>query len=132
MIKIEHNNQVYAIIIPAEFEKDGIEFFTPNDYSQQLAYMKRPRGYKIQPHTHKSIQREVTNTLETLLIKKGRLRVDIYSDKQKYLSSYELKTGDVILLISGGHGFEMLEDTEIIEVKQGPYIGDQDKIRFKI
>jgi len=129
MIKIEHNNQVYAIIIPAEFEKDGIEFFTPNDYSQQLAYMKRPRGYKIQPHTHKSIQREVTNTLETLLIKKGRLRVDIYSDKQKYLSSYELKTGDVILLISGGHGFEMLEDTEIIEVKQGPYIGDQDKIR---
>jgi len=132
MIKIEHNNQVYAIIIPAEFEKEGIEFFTPNDYSQQLAYMKRPRGYKIQPHTHKPIQRKVTNTLETLLIKKGRLRVDIYSDKQKYLSSYELKTGDVILLISGGHGLEMLEDTEIIEVKQGPYIGDQDKIRFNI
>jgi len=130
MIKIEHNEKTIAIIIPQEFEKYGIEFFTPNDYSQQLAYMKREKGYKIQAHTHNLVQREVINTLETLFIKKGRLRVDFYSEEKKFIESYELKTGDVILLVSGGHGFEMLEETELIEVKQGPFLGDQDKVRF--
>jgi hypothetical protein len=130
MIKIINNGRTIAIIITAEFQKDGIHFFTPSEYSQQLAFMKRPGGYIVSPHTHNLVPREVINTLETLFIRKGKVRVDFYSEEKEFIESYELKTGDVILLVSGGHGFEMLEETEMIEVKQGPFLGDQDKVRF--
>ena len=127
---ITHASTVLAIIIRQDFKKDGIEFFTPNHFSQQLAYMNRPAGYVIQPHVHNPVRREVEFTKEVLFVKSGRLRVDFYSESQAYLESTNLSTGDVILLAQGGHGFEMLEDTEIIEVKQGPYAGEQDKTRF--
>ncbi len=129
--KIEHNNQLLAILIRTGFVKEGIHFFTPDDFSQQLAYMNRPKGYVIDPHVHNSIPREVTYTQEVLFIKSGKVRVDFYSNEKKYLESRELNKGDVILLASGGHGFEMLENAEMIEVKQGPYSGDMDKVRFK-
>jgi len=128
--KIIHNEKIIAIIIPAGFEKNGLEFFTPDEFSQQLAYMKHPMGKKIPPHTHNRVPREIFYTLETLFIRKGRVKVDLYDTDQTYIGSRELKTGDTILLASGGHGFTMLEETEMIEVKQGPYAGDQDKVRF--
>lgn len=121
---------VVAIIVRKDFEKDGIHFFTPNDYSQQLAYMSHPTGKEIQPHLHKKLQREVHYTQETLFIRKGMLQVDFYSDDQQYLESRVLEGGDVILLIKGGHGFKVLENLEMFEVKQGPYAGDEDKIKF--
>lgn len=119
-----------AMIIRANFEKDGVEFITPDSFSQQLAYMKHPASYKIAPHVHNPIQREVQLTRETLFIRRGSVRVDLYNSDRKYLRSVVLKTGDVILLVDGGHGFKMLEESEIIEVKQGPYAGEQDKTRF--
>lgn len=128
--EITYNNQVLAIILPAEFREPGIHFFTPDSFSQQLAYMKHPQGKNIKPHIHKQVRREVFYTQEVLLIKKGKLRVDFYNDHQEYLESRVLKAGDVILLIKGGHGFEVLEELEMIEVKQGPYVGDNDKVRF--
>jgi len=130
MIKIEYESKTIAIIIPANFEKDGIHFFTPNEYSQQLAYMKRPSGYIITPHTHRPVSREVFNTLETLFIRKGKVKMNFFNEKREFIQEYVVSTGDVILLVSGGHGFEMLEESEIIEVKQGPFMGDQDKVRF--
>ena len=132
MIKhITYKNKLLSIIIRTQFRKDGIEFFTPNDFSQQLAYMKHPKGYAIPPHVHNLVPREVRFTQETLFIKSGRVRVDFYDDNRQYLESRILYPGDVILLATGGHGFEMLEESEMIEVKQGPYAGDQDKIRFE-
>jgi mannose-6-phosphate isomerase-like protein (cupin superfamily) len=119
-----------AIILRHDYRYDGIKFFTPDDFSQQLAYMNRPAGYIIQPHVHNPVKREVQFTKEVLFIESGRVRVDFYDDDQVYLQSTELVTGDVILLAFGGHGFEMMEPTEMIEVKQGPYAGDQDKTRF--
>ena len=92
--------------------------------------MKHPVGKIIQPHVHNSINREVHFTKEVLFIRKGKIRVDFYTDEQKYVESHILETGDVILLSEGGHGFEILEETEMIEVKQGPYVGEQDKVRF--
>ena len=129
--RIVFHDQLLAIIVRSSFRKDGIEFFTPNTYSQQIGYMNRPSGYVIAPHVHNAVLREVQFTKEVLLIRSGRLRVDFYSDEQEYLESTILESGDVILLAYGGHGFEMLEPTEIIEVKQGPYAGDQDKTRFE-
>lgn len=132
MIKqITHNNKILAIVIKKNFQKDGIEFFTPNEFSQQLAYVKRPAGYIIKPHIHNIVERKVKYTQEVLFIKRGKLRVDFYDDNRNYLKSIILTEGDVILLAHGGHGFEMLEDTEIIEVKQGPYAGEMDKVRFE-
>ncbi len=124
-------DQTIAIIIYDEFRKDGVEFFTPGDFSQQLGYIRYRKGESIQEHIHLLQTREIKYTQETLFIKSGRVRVNFFDSAQKYFTSRELKKGDVILLASGGHGFEFLEETEMIEVKQGPYCGDLDKLRFK-
>lgn len=129
--EIKDNNRIIAVIIGSEFSDDGIVFFTPNDFSQQLGYMNRPRGYVIPPHVHNPVIRNVSFTKEVLLIKSGKVRVDFYDDDQKYLESKILNKGDVILLAFGGHGFQMIEPSEIIEVKQGPYAGGMDKTRFE-
>lgn len=128
---IECNGRVIATLLRSTFRDEGIKFFTPDDFSQQLAYMNRPRGYVISPHVHNSALREVQFTQEVLFIKSGKVRVDFYDDDKSYLESRILNAGDVILLAFGGHGFEMLEASEIIEVKQGPYVGDLDKTRFE-
>ena len=127
---IEHKGQILAMILPGDFRTGGIKFFTPDDFSQQLAYMNRPAGYVIQPHVHNPVTREVAYTKEVLFIRSGRVRIDFYDDEQNYLESRVVKAGDVVLLARGGHGFEMLEDSEMVEVKQGPYAGDKDKTRF--
>ena len=127
---IAHNNITYATIIKHNYSAEGIQFFTPPEYSQQLAYMNRPKGHKIIPHTHKRVERTIFYTQEVLYIKSGKVRVDFYHNDQTFLESTVLETGDVILLAQGGHGFEMLEPTEMIEVKQGPFGGDDDKVRF--
>nr|WP_241994182.1 hypothetical protein [Chroococcidiopsis cubana] len=118
------------MIVSHKFQAPGIHFFTLGDFSQQLAYMRHPVGKIIPPHVHNPVKREVQYTQEVLLIKKGKLRVDFYNESQQYLESYILEAGDVILLIAGGHGFEVLEEIEMFEVKQGPYVGDLDKTRF--
>lgn len=128
--KVVCNNNLLAVIIRTDYSKDGIEFFTPDDFSQQLAYMNRPAGYKITPHIHNKVQREVFYTQEVLFIKKGKVKIDFYDDGQKCVDTRILETGDVILLAAGGHGFTMLEPTEMIEVKQGPFVGEHDKTRF--
>lgn len=127
---ITHHNEPIALIVSRRFEQPGIHFFTPNDFSQQLAYMHHPTGKIIQPHIHNPVPRQVEYTQEVLVIKRGKLRVDFYTGEQEYLDSRILEAGDVILLIKGGHGFEVLEEIEMFEVKQGPYVGDRDKTRF--
>ena len=129
--KIEHNGKILAIIIGKNYSKEGVEFFTPNEFSQQLAYMKHPKNKRIDAHTHNVISREVSYTKEVLVIRKGKLRVDFYEENQTYIESHIVEEGDIILLAFGGHGFECLEEVEMIEIKQGPYLGEQDKVRFK-
>jgi mannose-6-phosphate isomerase-like protein (cupin superfamily) len=120
-----------ALIVYSDFDAKGITFFTENHLSQQLAYMSHPKGKQILPHVHNPVPREVKYTQEVLFIKKGKLRVDFYNNDQSYLESRILKEGDIILLAEGGHGFEALEELQMIEVKQGPYAGDMDKTRFE-
>lgn len=129
--EIRHNGVLLSIIIRKDFQKEGVNFFTPDDFSQQLAHMKHPQGKVINPHVHNKVAREVHFTQEVLVIKSGLLRVDFYDSEQEYLKSKTLSAGDVILLAEGGHGFEVLEDLEMIEIKQGPYAGDKDKTRFE-
>lgn len=128
--KFYDGTELLSIVIRRDFSAQGIEFFTPDDFSQQLAYMKRPKAYDIPPHVHNFVKREVVMTQEVLYVKSGKVRVDFYNQDKVYKESTVLLAGDVILLASGGHGFHMLEESEIIEVKQGPYAGEVDKVRF--
>ncbi len=126
----DENDELLALVIGSRYEKDGVEFFTPGNFSQQLGYMYHQKGKVIPPHIHNRVNREIQLTQEVLFVRKGRVKVDFYNTKQTFVASTVLETGDVILLASGGHGFTMLEPTEMIEVKQGPYLGDRDKTRF--
>jgi mannose-6-phosphate isomerase-like protein (cupin superfamily) len=127
---ITHDGLLMALIIRSEFRQPGITFFTPQDFSQQLGYMNRPKGYTIAPHIHRHLERKVFFTQEVLLVRSGRVRVDFYNEAQQFLESRIIVTGDVILLAAAGHGFEFLEASELIEVKQGPYNFEDDKVRF--
>ena len=128
---IEHEGTLLACILRAQFSREGIHFFTPDSFSQQLGYMKRPQGYAIAPHDHNPVTRTIEWTQEVLFVKSGKIRLDLYApNTREYLESYILHQGDVALLAHGGHGLVMLEAGELIEVKQGPYAGEADKSRF--
>jgi len=120
-----------ALIIRAEYEEPGIRFFTPANFSQQVALMKHPAGHQISPHVHNLLFRQVMYTQEVLMIRRGRVRVDLYSSAREFITSRDLEAGDLILLCGGGHSIEVLEETVMVEIKQGPYAGEGDKTRFE-
>ena len=128
---IRHNDEIVAIIIYKDHHTQGIEFITPHDFSLQLGSMTRPSGYKIVPHIHNLVHRESIGTQEALFIKRGRIEIDFYSYEQQYLQSCVLSAGDIVLLAGAGHGINILEEAEIIEVKNGPFIAGFDKGRFE-
>jgi len=128
--RIFSNDVLLALILRSDFSAEGIEFFTPKDFSQQLGYMNRPKNYSIPPHIHNVKNRKVDITQEVLFIKSGCVKMDIFDVEQRFVNSYILNRGDVVLLATGGHGFTMLEQSEIIEVKTGPHLGDMDKTKF--
>lgn len=128
---IKKKDKLLAIVVRNSYQCEGVDFITPNEFSQQLAYMHHPAGKVIDAHVHNLVHRNVVLTQEVLFIKNGKLRVDFYDDYKDYLESIVLEAGDVILLTSGGHGFKVLEEVEMIEIKQGPYSGDMDKTRFE-
>lgn len=131
VLPIRHDGVLLALIIPADYHAEGIQFFTPGSFSQQLGYMRHPAGHAILPHDHNPVPRTVEWTQEVLFVRSGKVRLDIYAPGSRaYLESRVLRPGDVVLLAHGGHGFTMLEPSEMIEVKQGPYAGEQDKERF--
>ena len=130
MKEIIFYKSLFAIIISNSFKKEGITFFTKDESSQQLAFMKHPKGKIIEPHFHNPAKRIIYDTQEVLYIKKGTLKVDFYDDEKNILGSEYLNQGDLIMLIKGGHGFSVIENLEMIEIKQGPYLGDNDKVRF--
>jgi hypothetical protein len=124
------DGKLAAILLKAGYDESGIHFFTSSELSQQLASMSYPAGKIIPAHTHRPVRRDVFSTQEALFIRKGKLRVDFYSSEQEYRCSRILQIGDVILLVAGGHGFEVLEELNMVEIKQGPYTGDNDKVTF--
>ena len=123
-------NHQLALIIRSSYQPSAIDFLTPESYGQQVAYMNRPKGEIIKAHIHEPISRQLVGTQEVLYVRSGRIRVDFYESDRTYVSSAVLLPGDLMLLNTGGHGFEVLEDTDMIEIKQGPYAEGRDKTRF--
>jgi mannose-6-phosphate isomerase-like protein (cupin superfamily) len=128
---IIHGLEPIALIIRAEYDEPGIQFFTPANFSQQVAFIRHPPGHKIEAHVHNLQLRQVLYTQEVLFLRRGKVKVNLYASDQQPIGSRILKSGDLILLCGGGHSLEMLEESSMIEVKQGPYAGDGDKTRFK-
>jgi hypothetical protein len=126
----DKNDHLLAIVVRASCRVEGIHFVTDDEATQQLGVMHHAAGHRVGPHVHHSVPRTVELTQETLFIRSGCVRLDLYTVEQDYVTSCVLKAGDVVLLISGGHGLEVLEDADIVEVKQGPFVGDRDKTRF--
>jgi hypothetical protein len=129
--RITHGDNLLAIIVRKHFDKEGISFITPNDFSLQLGYMKHYEGHEIKPHMHHLVYRETIGTQEVLLIQEGELRIDFYSVDKQYLESRKLSAGDVILLVSAGHGMTVLKPVKMIEVKNGPFCPEKDKEKFE-
>jgi len=129
--EVTDGDQVIAVILRGSLARPGVSFYSRDHFSQQLGFIHHPAGHVIPPHVHNQVPREVTYTQETLFVREGRVRVDLYRDDRTLLTRRVLATGDVILLCTGGHGFEVLEESSIVEVKQGPYAGDGDKTRFE-
>jgi cupin fold WbuC family metalloprotein len=132
MIKkiVDNKNIIYAIIIKASYKqkKNSIKFFTEKNNSQQLGYMNRPKGYYIKPHYHKINNRNVKYTLETLVIKKGIVETTIFKKNGAKISACRLSRGDIIIFLNGGHSFKFIKDAELVEIKQGPYSSQDDKV----
>lgn len=128
---IVHGLEHIALIIKAKFDKPGIHFFTPKNFSQQVAIMRHPKGHKIAPHIHNLKSRRVFYTQEVLIVRYGRVKANLYSSNKEFIGTRILEEGDIILLCGGGHSFEMLEEASMIEVKQGPYSGEKDKMIFE-
>ena len=129
---IKYKRKIYGIIIRQKFKlkNNSIKFFTNESFSQQLGYMNRPKGHKIPPHKHRKNVRKVYHTQEVLFLKKGLVRVNFYHQSKKYFKSKLIKTGDIVLLAFGGHGFDIIKSSELYEVKQGPYNKLKDKVIF--
>jgi len=130
--KITYKKKLLALIVRGKYRrKKGITFFTPNESTQQFGYMKHKKKHIIKPHLHKKRVTKISYTTEVILILKGKLRVDFYTPDKKYLFSKVLKENDIIMLVHGGHGFKILNDIEMLEIKQGPYSLIKDKIKFE-
>ena len=128
--EIQWNGKPLALIIRGELEPKKTTFLTPSDFKQQVGFVVYPAGGEIQRHVHRPLERHLIGTSEVLILRRGRCEIDIYNNDRDLVATRELRQGDIMLMIDGGHGFRILEDTVLLEVKQGPYTGVDEKERF--
>jgi cupin fold WbuC family metalloprotein len=128
--RIEGEGKPIAIIVRNEFSGPGVNFFSPFDFSQQLGILVHPPGHEVKPHVHNLIARDVRVTQEVLHLIEGKIEITLYKENKELITTRVLNRGDTILLAYGGHGLKILEPSKILEVKQGPYAGIEDKEFF--
>jgi hypothetical protein len=130
---IEHiswDGQPLAYIIRTEMNPEKTTFLTPPEFNLQVGFVVYPAVGEITRHVHRPLERHIVGTSEVLVVKKGLCQIDIYNDDRELVATGELRAGDTMLMVGGGHGFRMLEDTVFLEIKQGPYSGLDEKVRF--
>ena len=119
-----------AYIVRSEIAPKKTTFLTPSDFKQQVGFVVYPKGGEIQRHVHRPLERHLIGTSEVIVVRQGRCEIDIYNNQRQLVATEQLREGDILLMVDGGHGFRMLEDTVFLEIKQGPYTGLDDKERF--
>jgi hypothetical protein len=125
------DGEICAQIFEYSAMKDGVEFITPATARLQVGSIKWPSGHKIIPHRHTDQPRDISGTSEVLLIMKGRLIAFFFDKNNRLNHEVIISAGSIVILYSGAHGFEIIDPCEIIEVKNGPYFAEKDKIRFE-
>ena len=133
MDHVEHISaagQPLAYIIRAAVAPHQTTFLTPPVFKQQVGFVVYPAGGVIARHVHVPLERRLVGTSEVIVVRSGRCELDVYDDNHVLVATRELRAGDVMLMVGGGHGFRILEDTVLLEVKQGPYTGIQEKELF--
>jgi len=128
--RIPAEGSLLALLLSGRDDPGETTFPTPPELSLQVGFVVYPAGGEIQRHDHRPLERRIVGTPEVLLVRSGRCEVDLYDEERRHVATRELRAGDVILIAAGGHGFRMLEDTVLLEVKQGPYVGLDEKERF--
>lgn len=124
------DGSVLAYIIRADFSSDITSFVTPPEHNFQVGLVVHQQDSSIQSHFHRTIDRHISNTSEVLVVRKGRCEIDVFDGNKMLIETLQMNVGDVMVMVAGGHGFRMLEDTVLLEIKQGPYIGIEEKERF--
>ena len=127
---ISSRDKTLALIVRAELHPEATTFVTSSDFEQQVGFIVYPAGGEVRRHTHRPIDRHISRTSEVVLVRSGRCEIDIYDDDRKIVATRELKCGDLAIVVAGGHGYRMLEDTVLLEVKQGPYTGIEEREHF--
>jgi quercetin dioxygenase-like cupin family protein len=127
---VASEGRTLALVVRGGEEPEATEFVTPDTASLQVGFVVYPRGGSIAPHSHRPLERTIVGTGEVLVVRKGRCEVDVFDDDRRLIATEELRVGDVVVFFAGGHGFRMVEDTVLLEVKQGPYTGLAEKERF--
>jgi quercetin dioxygenase-like cupin family protein len=127
---IQDADTVLAYLVRGRQRPDRTTFLTPDEANLQVGYVVYPAGGEIARHVHQPIERHVVGTNEVLVVQEGRCEVDIYDDRRHLITTRELQVGDILIAVRGGHGFRVLEDTVLLEIKQGPFMGDATKERF--
>jgi len=128
--RIASRGGVLCLIVRAEFRPQATTFLTPPEYKQQVGFVVYPAGGEVARHLHRPLERRLVGTSEVVLVQEGRCLLDVYDDERELVATRELGPGDLMLMVGGGHGFRMLEDTVLLEIKQGPYTGLDEKERF--
>jgi hypothetical protein len=128
--EISWNGKALAYIIRGDIQPEKTTFLTPPEFKQQVGFIVYPAGGEVRRHVHRPLERHLVGTSEVLLVRQGRCEADVYNDERELVATRELREGDILLMISGGHGFRMLEHTVFLEVKQGPYTGVDEKEVF--
>ena len=128
--QIAWEGKALAYIVRAEMNPEQTTFLTPSEFKQQVGFIVYPAGGEIHRHVHRARDRHLVDTSEVLIVRRGRCEIDIYNNGRELVATRQLRQGDIVLMIDGGHGFRMIEDTVFLEVKQGPYTGADEKERF--
>jgi hypothetical protein len=128
--EISWKGKALAYIIRGDMQPEKTTFLTPPEFKQQVGFIVYPAGGEVRRHVHRPLERHLVGTSEVLLVRQGRCEADVYNDERELVATRELREGDILLMISGGHGFRMLEPTVFLEVKQGPYTGVDEKEVF--
>lgn len=125
------NGELLAVVVASNTTADGITFLTDSSDQFQVGLLGWPADHVIDAHTHVQLDRTISRTSEVLFVRSGAVKMSLYTDGGSHLIDHELRTGDVVVLLAGGHGFTMLEPSQLVEIKQGPYLGEKEKIRFE-
>jgi len=130
--KVIDNGKILAIIIRDEEWTEGLNFVSSENDFMQVGFWNYMQGKDLLAHTHLQCERQVLKTQEVIFVKSGAVRLDLFSEEGKLLKSFDLKGGDTAVLLNGGHGYKILQDnTKVLEVKNGPYVGpDKDRKRI--